>query len=137
MSVLPLMSENRPFNLLVDLVPLGMVSRFLFVVAVSSTLDVPDVVTGRTPLMMADWSPIAAQVKSGSLRALAAPSSKRWALLPDVPTLAEQGFPATTWRSGSASSRRPRPPLPSSRPSTTRCARWNQSDQARSAASRD
>jgi tripartite-type tricarboxylate transporter receptor subunit TctC len=52
----------------------------------------PDVITGRTPLMMADWAPISAQVKSGALRPLAVTSAKRWATLPEVPTLAEQGF---------------------------------------------
>jgi tripartite-type tricarboxylate transporter receptor subunit TctC len=53
----------------------------------------PDVITGRTPLMMADWAPIAAQLKSGTLRPLAVTSARRWPLLPDVPTVAEQGFP--------------------------------------------
>ena len=109
MSVLPLMGEKLAFDPVADLEPLGMVSRFPFTVAVSSTLDVktlaevlalarakpgelayasngigsmvhlgveliaysaqvklihvpykgfapalPDVLTGRTPLMMAD-----------------------------------------------------------------------------------
>lgn len=148
MSVLPLMNDKLPFDPLVDLVPLGMVSRFPFIVAVSSTLNVmtlaevlalarakpgelpyasngsgsmvhlgmelmaysaqvklnhvpykgfapalPDVITGRTPLMMADWAPISAHLKSGTLKALAVTSAKRWALLPNVPTMAEQGFP--------------------------------------------
>ena len=40
------------------------------------------------------------QVKSGTLRALAITTPKRWAPLPDVPTLSEQGMPnfeATGW----------------------------------------
>ena len=53
----------------------------------------PDVITGRTQLMMADWAPIAGQLKSGVLRPLAVTSAKRWPSLPDVPTVAEQGFP--------------------------------------------
>ncbi|MEO8523407.1 MAG: tripartite tricarboxylate transporter substrate-binding protein [Caldimonas sp.] len=148
MSVLPLMNDKLPFDPGADLVPLGMVSRFPFIVAVSSTLNVktlaevlalarakpgelpyasngsgsmvhlgmelmahsaqvkfnhvpykgfapalPDVITGRTPVMMADWAPISAHLKSGALKALAVTSAKRWALLPDVPTVAEQGFP--------------------------------------------
>jgi len=148
MSVLPLMSDKLPFDPVAELAPLGMVSRFPFIVAVSSTLNVktlaevlalarakpgelpyasngsgsmvhlgmelmaysaqvklnhipykgfapalPDVLTGRTPLMMADWAPISAQLKSGALRPLAVTSARRWALLPDVPTMAEQGFP--------------------------------------------
>jgi tripartite-type tricarboxylate transporter receptor subunit TctC len=43
--------------------------------------------------MMADWAPIAAQLKSGALRPLAVTSARRWPSLPDVPTVAEQGFP--------------------------------------------
>ena len=148
MSVLPLMNDKLPFNPLIDLTPLGMVSRFPFIVAVSATLNLkslaevlalarakpgelayasngsgsmvhlgvemmaygaqvklnhvpykgfapalPDVITGRTPLMMADWAPIAGQVKSGALVPLAVTSAKRWAVLPEVPTMAEQGFP--------------------------------------------
>ena len=148
MSVLPLMNDKLPFDPVAELVPLGMVSRFPFIVAVSSTLNVktlaevlalarakpgelpyasngsggmahlgmelmaysaqvklnhvpykgfapalPDVITGRTPLMMADWAPISAQLKSGALKPLAVTSAKRWASLPDVPTMAEQGFP--------------------------------------------
>ena len=148
MSVLPLINDKMAFDPVADLVPLGMVSRFPFIVVVSSTLNVktlaevlalararpgelpyasngsggmvhlgtelmaysagvklnhvpykgfapalPDVITGRTPLMMADWAPISAQIKSGSLKALAVTSAQRWATLPDVPTLAEQGFP--------------------------------------------
>jgi len=53
----------------------------------------PDVITGRAPLMMADWAPISAQLKSGALKPLAVTSAKRWPLLPDVPTVAEPGFP--------------------------------------------
>lgn len=148
MSVLPLMSDKLPFDPVADLAPVGMVSRFPFILAVSATLDVktlaevlalararpgelpyasngsggmvhlgmelmaysaqvklnhvpykgfapalPDVITGRTPLMMADWAPIAAQLKSGALRPLAVTSARRWPSLPDVPTVAEQGFP--------------------------------------------
>jgi tripartite-type tricarboxylate transporter receptor subunit TctC len=147
MSVLPLMSDKLPFDPVADLAPVGMVSRFPFILAVSATLDVktlaevlalararpgelpyasngsggmvhlgmellaysaqvklnhvpykgfapalPDVITGRTPLMMADWAPIAAHLRSGALRPLAVTSARRWPSLPDVPTVAEQGF---------------------------------------------
>jgi tripartite-type tricarboxylate transporter receptor subunit TctC len=148
MSVLPLVSDKLPVDPVRDLVPIGMVSRFPFIVAAASDfgvntlaealakarekpgavayasngnagmvhmgmewlahaagvqlLHVPykgfapaisDVVTGRTPLMMADWAPIAGSVQAGKLKLLAVTSAQRYAQLPDVPTVAEQGFP--------------------------------------------
>jgi tripartite-type tricarboxylate transporter receptor subunit TctC len=148
MSVLPLVNDKLPLDPQAELVPLGMISRFPFIVAVAATQEMrsmadlvararakpgelayasngsggmvhlgvelmahsaqiklnhvpykgfapalPDVITGRTPVMMADWSPIAGQLKSGQLRPLAVTSAKRWPSLPDVPTMAEQGFP--------------------------------------------
>lgn len=148
MSVLPLVSEKLPFDPAGDLAPIGMVSRFPYVLAVStqfgaatlaevlarararpgqvayasngaggithlgmewlaheagvSFIHVPykgfapavtDVVGGRTPLIMADWAPIAGSVQSGALKVLGVTSARRSPLLPDLPTLAEQGFP--------------------------------------------
>lgn len=148
MSVLPLMTPNLGFDPVADLAPVGMVSRFPYIVAVApefgaksltdvlnkarakpgtvayasngnggmvhlgmeqlahdagvSLLHVPykgfapaisDVVTGRTPVMMADWAPIAGAVQAGKLRPLAVTSAQRSPLMPEVPTVAEQGFP--------------------------------------------
>lgn len=53
----------------------------------------PDLLTGRLSFTMAPMSVAAAQVSSGKLRALAVASPKRVSDLPDVPTLAEAGFP--------------------------------------------
>lgn len=147
MSVLPL-THKLTFDPVADLTPVGMVSRFPFIIAVSSEfgastladvlsrakakpgevpyasngnggmvhlgmellsqeagvslLHVPykgfapaisDAVAGRTPVMMADWSPIAGAVEAGKLKPVAVTSARRWAQLPDVPTVAEQGFP--------------------------------------------
>lgn len=52
-----------------------------------------DLVTGRVSMLMADLSPIAGQLQAGKLRALAVASPQRAAFLPDVPTLAEAGYP--------------------------------------------
>lgn len=148
MSVLPLVSEKLPFDPVADFAPVGMVSRFPYVLAASSQsgittladalarakarpgelayasngiggithlgmewlahaagvrlLHVPykgfapaltDVVGGRTPLVMADWAPLAGPVQSGALKLLGVSSAKRFALMPELPTLAEQGFP--------------------------------------------
>ena len=51
----------------------------------------PDLLSGRVAVMMADLAPVGQQVRAGSLRALAATSAQRSAFLPEVPTVAELG----------------------------------------------
>jgi len=61
---------------------------------------VPDVLAGRVSMMFAPSTVALPPVRSGKLRALAVTSLKRSAALPDVPTVAESGFPgfeATLW----------------------------------------
>ncbi len=53
----------------------------------------PDVIAGRTQLMMSDLAPIDAQAKAGSVRVLAVTSAQRSPFFPGVPTVAESGFP--------------------------------------------
>jgi tripartite-type tricarboxylate transporter receptor subunit TctC len=58
-----------------------------------------DVMAGRVDLMFTDPTGVPL-IKDGKLRALAVSSGKRSKALPDVPTLAEQGFPdvvVETW----------------------------------------
>lgn len=50
-----------------------------------------DVVSGRVPIMISSISPALPYLKSGRLRALGIGSPQRTSLLPDVPTVAEQG----------------------------------------------
>jgi len=50
-------------------------------------------VQGETQMMFAVMQPLQAQIQAGKLRALAVTTSKRFALLPDLPTIAEGGFP--------------------------------------------
>jgi|KBSMisStandDraft_5_1062788.scaffolds.fasta_scaffold174112_2 tripartite-type tricarboxylate transporter receptor subunit TctC len=52
-----------------------------------------DVVAGQVALMISSVSPALPYLQSGRLRALGMGSLKRSALLPDVPTIAEQGVP--------------------------------------------
>ncbi len=59
-----------------------------------------DLVGARVQMMFNNPVSALPQIKAGKLRALAVTSRKRSALLPDVPTVEEQGYPgfeATTW----------------------------------------
>lgn len=51
-------------------------------------------VQGDTQLIFAVMQPLQAQIQAGKLRAIAVTSAKRFALLPDLPTIAESGYPA-------------------------------------------
>jgi len=53
----------------------------------------PDLLSGRVAVMMADLAPVGQQLRAGSLRALAATSAQRSGFLPEVPTVAELGHP--------------------------------------------
>ncbi|MEO7252378.1 MAG: tripartite tricarboxylate transporter substrate binding protein [Arenimonas sp.] len=52
-----------------------------------------DLFGGRVPLMFGNMSALATQVRAGKLRALAVTSSKRSAVMPELPTIAESGLP--------------------------------------------
>jgi tripartite-type tricarboxylate transporter receptor subunit TctC len=54
---------------------------------------VASVIAGHTPLSFSALAPAAAAIKAGQLKALAVTSKTRSTVLPDVPTLAEAGFP--------------------------------------------
>jgi tripartite-type tricarboxylate transporter receptor subunit TctC len=59
-----------------------------------------DLLGGQIPSVFASATTATPQVKSGKLRALGSTGTKRSAALPDVPTIAEQGYPgyqATNW----------------------------------------
>ncbi|WP_295374342.1 tripartite tricarboxylate transporter substrate binding protein [uncultured Pseudacidovorax sp.] len=59
-----------------------------------------DLAGGRLDLYMSSVATLAGHVQAGKLHALAVTSAQRFPGLPEVPTVAEQGFPdfdATTW----------------------------------------
>jgi tripartite-type tricarboxylate transporter receptor subunit TctC len=59
-----------------------------------------DVLAARVPLMMSGYVVAQPHIKAGKLRALAVTSQQRAAIFPEVPTIAESGYPAfelDTW----------------------------------------
>lgn len=65
-----------------------------------TTQALPDLLAGRIQAMFSGIPEVIQQIQDGRLRALAVPSRDRSPLLPDVPTIAEQGYPGfdiETW----------------------------------------
>ena len=59
-----------------------------------------DVIGGQVPAVLGTLSGILPHIKSGKLKAIAVTSRQRSSLIPDVPTIAESGFPgyeSDTW----------------------------------------
>jgi tripartite-type tricarboxylate transporter receptor subunit TctC len=57
------------------------------------TPAIADLVTGRVAMVMVDLAPINGQLQAKTLRPLAVASTQRSRFMPDVPTLAEAGYP--------------------------------------------
>ncbi len=73
---------------------------------------VADLVGGHIQLSFASAIPALPQIQSGRLRALATTGSKRLAVLPDLPTIAEAGvvgYESSTWTAMAAPARTPQP----------------------------
>ncbi len=71
-----------------------------------------DVIAGHLPTMFSNLSDALPHIQSGSVRALAVSSDARVAQLPDVPTVAELGYPgykAVTWNGLIAPAGTPKP----------------------------
>ncbi len=69
-------------------------------------------IQGETQLMFAVMQPLQAQIQAGKLRAIAVTTAKRFPLLPDLPTIAEAGYPgfeALAWNGILVAAGTPRP----------------------------
>lgn len=70
-----------------------------------------DLLGNQVPSVFASAPTVVPQVKAGKIRALASTGPKRFILLPDVPTVAESGYPgysATNWYAFVAPAKTPR-----------------------------
>ena len=68
-------------------------AKFTHVPYRSSPPGLSDTIAGSVPMAIAETAVSIPQLKAGKLRALAVSSPQRSAQLPDVPTVAEQGYP--------------------------------------------
>jgi tripartite-type tricarboxylate transporter receptor subunit TctC len=69
-------------------------------------------IQGETQMLFAVMQPMQAQIQAGKLRAIAVTTAKRFPLLPDLPTVAEAGYPgfeALAWNGILVAARTPRP----------------------------
>ena len=72
----------------------------------------PDLLGGRIDLFLASLETAIPQVKAGTIRVLAVTSLQRAPVMPDVPTVAESGYPgfdANTWTGVLVAAKTPRP----------------------------
>lgn len=76
-----------------ELLALRSKSKLTPVVYKGAAAIVPDLITGRVDLQMTTSALLRAHVESGKLRVLGATTVERSTLLPETPTIAEQGFP--------------------------------------------
>jgi tripartite-type tricarboxylate transporter receptor subunit TctC len=86
--------------------------KFLHVPYRGAAAALSDLLGGQVQGMFADTPVLLSQIQGGKIRPLGAASANRNAALPDVPTLAEQGFPDTSadnWYGLLAPARTPAP----------------------------
>ena len=72
---------------------------------------VTDLLGGQVEASFQNMGNVATQIRAGKIRALAVTANSRAAALPDVPTMAEAGYPGlivTSWQAAAAAAKTPR-----------------------------
>ena len=74
--------------------------RMIHIPYKGSAFALPDAINGRVPVLFGNLSPLKSHIMTGRLRPLGVTSARRSPILPNVPTIAEGGFPdynSTNW----------------------------------------
>jgi tripartite-type tricarboxylate transporter receptor subunit TctC len=82
-----------PQHLLMEQISSASGAAFTFVPYKATGTAIQDVLGGHIAIALNYWSVVGPHVKAGKLRALAVAAGQRLAVAPEVPTLAEAGFP--------------------------------------------
>jgi tripartite-type tricarboxylate transporter receptor subunit TctC len=86
---------GSPPHLAQELLDVSANVKFLHVPYRGAAPALTDLLGGQVQVLAADLPVLIAQIQAGALIPIGAAADKRDALLPDVPTLAEQGYPNT------------------------------------------
>jgi tripartite-type tricarboxylate transporter receptor subunit TctC len=86
---------GSPPHLAQELLDVSADVKFLHVPYRGAAPALTDLLGGQVQVLAADLPVLIAQIQAGTLVPIGAAADKRDALLPDVPTLAEQGYPNT------------------------------------------
>jgi len=86
-------SRGGPQYLLMEQIAAASGAEFTVVPYKATGPSIQDVVGGHLPIALNYWSIVGPLVRAGKLRALAVAANRRLAVAPEVPTLAEAGFP--------------------------------------------
>ena len=86
-------SPATTFQLSAEMFNLAAGTKFVHIPFKSTTEVLTAVLNGQVSMAFADPGPLMTHVASGRIRALATTGEARWPALPNVPTMAEVGFP--------------------------------------------
>jgi tripartite-type tricarboxylate transporter receptor subunit TctC len=103
-------SSGGPFQLAGELFKQRTGTEFLHIPYKSSAESFNALLGGQVTMTFSDYPPVAPLIKSGKLTALALMNAKRSPELPDLPTIAEAGFPGveiSSWTGFVAPARTP------------------------------